>query len=78
MSTRAQQTAAQVREHRRFGLAKRRRKIPRQRYPQMIELEYAKAMIGMFARVRPAFSPLLAELPDLLHPCAIGRGSRGR
>ena len=55
-----------IRLHRRHGLARPRRRMPRQRYPKSIEFEYGRAMIGLFDRARPAFAPLIAELPRLL------------
>ncbi|MBA3841189.1 MAG: minor capsid protein [Actinobacteria bacterium] len=60
-------TANHVALHRRYGLAKPRRRIPRQVYPKLIELEYAKAMVSLIrTEIRPAFTPLLSELPALL------------
>ncbi len=60
-------TAQTVALHRRYGLAKPRRRIPRQIYPKLIELEYAKAMVSLIrTEIRPAFAPLERELPALL------------
>lgn len=60
-------TAAVVKNHRTFGLAKRRQRVPKQIYPKLIEMEYAKAMVSMIRhQIRPAFEPLMRELPELL------------
>lgn len=65
--TALQRTAQQVALHRHFGLAKRRQRIPKQIYPKLIELEYAKAMVSLIrTEIRPAFAPLMHELPELL------------
>lgn len=72
MST-ALATAGVVRFHRQLGLSKRRRRIPKQIYPKSVEVEYGKAIIAMVARARPAYAPLLAELPALLARAAIAR-----
>ena len=65
--TALQRTAQQVALHRRFGLAKRRQRVPKQVYPKLIEMEYAKAMVSLIhTEIRPAFAPLLRELPELL------------
>lgn len=64
---RAIETAKEVVFHRRMGRATPRRRIPRQIYPKLIELEYAKAMVSLIrTEIRPAFEPLLTELPALL------------
>jgi SPP1 gp7 family putative phage head morphogenesis protein len=72
-NARAQQTAARLHSLRLFGAVKRRRPMPRQRYPKLIELEYAKAIIGIVSLARPAFAPLLAELPRLLAAAVANR-----
>ena len=74
--TALQRTAQQVALHRRFGLAKRRQRVPKQVYPKLIEMEYAKAMVSMIRnQIRPAFAPLLRELPELLSR-SIAEGQR--
>lgn len=70
---RARETAATVRLHRAIGIAKRRRRIPRQRYPRTIELEYAKAILGVVAQARASLAPLLAALPRLIERAAAKR-----
>jgi SPP1 gp7 family putative phage head morphogenesis protein len=66
VNDRARATVETIAAHRRYGLAKRRRPIPRQRYPKLIEFEYANAIIGIVRQARPALQPLLDRLPALL------------
>jgi len=74
--TALQRTAQQVALHRHFGLAKRRQRVPKQIYPKLIELEYAKAMVSLIrTEIRPAFAPLEHELPELLSR-SIAEGQR--
>ena len=58
--------AAIVRAHRAVGLVQRRHRIPKQRYPKLIEMEYGNAIVAMVGRARSAYAPLIAELPRLL------------
>jgi SPP1 gp7 family putative phage head morphogenesis protein len=68
---RAEQTAAWVsmlanpRQLRRLA-ARRMKRIPRQIYPRALELEYAKQMVALSARIEGAFIDLKRELPVLL------------
>jgi len=73
VNPRAQQTAAQLRSARVLGLAKRRRRIPRQLPPTMVWRAYAKALLELYARVRAAYRPVLAELPALVAGAAAER-----
>lgn len=59
-----------------MGLATRRRRIPRQQYPKLIESDYATAIVGIFNRARPALAPLMRELPSLLTVAQAERGDR--
>jgi SPP1 gp7 family putative phage head morphogenesis protein len=43
-----------------------RRRVPRQQFPFVIEVEYAKALLGVVVNMRRAMAPLLSELPGLL------------
>lgn len=68
---RAVQTARTVRVLRRVGVAKRpRSRLPRQASPKMLSLDYARQLLTVVARMRAAFSPLLAALPRLLEQAA--------
>ena len=69
----ATHTAGLVRFHRSVGLNVRRRRIPRQRYPKSIEMEYGKAIVGLVQQARTAYAPLLTELPALLARVAVAR-----
>ena len=69
----AQHTAGLVRFHRSVGLNVRRRRIPRQRYPKSIEMEYGKAIVALVQHARTAYAPLLTELPALLARVAVAR-----
>lgn len=71
---RAVRTAQMIQAHRVFGVPSRRRKLPRQQPPKMIEREYAAAVIALVVpRVRAALLPLYAALPDLLARAAAAR-----
>lgn len=78
MNPRAQQTSAQLRAARVLGLRKRRRRIPRQLPPTMVWRAYATAILEFYARVRAAFRPLLAEMPDLVAGAAAERARHVR
>lgn len=69
----AANTAAVIQQYRRSGLATRRRRMPRFRWPTLIEVEYAKA-IARIVDVRDEIAPLLDELPRLLERAASARG----
>jgi SPP1 gp7 family putative phage head morphogenesis protein len=51
----------------------RRRRIPRQQYPILVELEYAEALVGVMRGMRQAMGTLLRELPSLLESAARAR-----
>lgn len=64
---RAKVTADMIRAHRVFAIPTRRRKLPRQFPPVMIEREYARALVAFVVpRIRAALAPLLAALPGIL------------
>src|ERR1700743_2806484 len=48
------------------GQGNRRARVPKQIYPKLIELEYAKALVGHLNVARSALAPLEHELPSLL------------
>lgn len=56
--------------------SKRRRRIARQIYPRLIELEYAKRLIAITDLIKPAFAPFLAQLPGLMATHARERAPR--
>lgn len=71
---RAVRTAQMIQAHRVFGVPSRRRRLPRQQPPKMIEREYASAVLELVVpRIRAALAPLFAELPQLLARAAAER-----
>lgn len=58
-------TVAMVRLARAMGTATPRRRMPRQQYPHLIEVEYGRALRSVVAAARDAVAPLLAQLPYL-------------
>lgn len=62
------------------GQGNRRTRVPRQIYPKLIELEYAKALVGHLNIARHALVPLTHELPSLLASARhdAGESSRAR
>jgi SPP1 gp7 family putative phage head morphogenesis protein len=53
-------------------------RVPRQAYPKAIEIEYAKAIRSVLARVRVAFAELLEAMPALLESARRERGDSVR
>jgi SPP1 gp7 family putative phage head morphogenesis protein len=72
--TPAEQTAAQIRFRRQIGLAKRRRRMPRARYPTLIESDYAADLVQLIREQRALLEPLLRELPRLAESAFAERG----
>ncbi len=70
----AKHSAAMIRVHKAVGSAKRRRKVPRQRYPMLLEVEYGKVLAGLVRSAAAALQPLKAQLPQLLESAARARG----
>jgi SPP1 gp7 family putative phage head morphogenesis protein len=66
VNDRARQTAAHVRAAGALGIRKRRRRIPAQLPPSLVVRSYATELLAVYARIRAAFAPLLAELPALV------------
>ncbi len=73
--TAAEHTVARVHAHRRMGIATRRRRMPKQQFPKLIESDYAKAIVGI-VDLRKALAPLVAALPKLLEGGHAARGIR--
>lgn len=72
--SRARVTADVVRAHRMFGLAGRRRKLPRQQPPMALEREYARAIVELVRpRLQRALAPLMSQLPGILARAAAAR-----
>lgn len=61
----AMRTAAQVLAHRTLGIARQRRRAPKQRPPLLVEAAYAKRLIALMD-VRAAIAPIQHELPIAL------------
>lgn len=74
MNARAKVTLAHLRQLRHAGVTtKRRGRIPKQRWPATLEVEYAKALIARLNIARRALAPLLAALPRLLEQASAAR-----
>ncbi len=67
-------TAHLVRARRALGLASKRRRIPRQRYPTLIESDYAAAIVGVVTASRADLAGLLEALPSMLASAQHARG----
>ncbi len=74
MTENAERTAALVSMHRRAGIARRRRRVPRPQYPKLVESDYAKALVSIIREVKSLLAPVLLELPKLLADAARARG----
>lgn len=60
-----------------MGLTSRRRRVPRQVPPTMVEVEYARALSNhVRAAMRAAFAPLLARLPAITAAATVARARR--
>ena len=66
IATRAGATARLVELYRSLGLARPRRRVPRQQPPTALTREYARAILPIVEQTREVFSPLLREMPRLL------------
>lgn len=74
MNARARNTLQNVKLLHAAGLGSRRkRRLPRQRWPALIETEYAKALIARMNLARSALATLLTSLPDLLEQARAAR-----
>lgn len=69
-----EQTVAEIRALRGFGLAKPRRRIPRQLPPTTIARSYALELLELVDQTRAALAPLLEALPHLLASAVRERG----
>lgn len=72
-NTRAQITASVVQLHRNVGLAKRRRRVPRQLQSRMIQVEYMRELFAIIEQVKEAISPIMATLPALVRSSVVER-----
>ena len=70
---RARATAQHVSVYRAIGAARKRTRMPRQIYPTRIEQSYYLALKTIMQRVRRAFDPLFAALPEILRASANAR-----
>lgn len=66
----AKRTAAQVGAYRQLGIARRRRRMPRQHPPVLLEKEFGLALAREFTPARRAWAPLLSVLPGWLETAA--------
>lgn len=74
MNQRALQTLRSLRALRAAGVGTRpRKRMPKQRWPRLIEVEYAKAMISQLDRARGALSELFAKLVTLVEKARASR-----
>lgn len=55
----------------------RRRRMPRQQVPSLLETDYARQILRLVDAARAAFRPLLEELPALLEAAARARQDAG-
>lgn len=78
-NARAAATLATIRILRSLGRpVRRRRRLPRQVHPRLIEVEYARQLLTIVAEVRQALEPLLQELPGLVEGARVARGDADR
>lgn len=74
MNARARNTLQQVRLLHKVGLGSRKRtRVPAQRWPKSIEVEYARALIARMNLARGALASLLVALPSLLESARAAR-----
>jgi SPP1 gp7 family putative phage head morphogenesis protein len=66
----ASNVVATVAFARSLGIARRRRRVPRQLRPTVIERDYARELLSLLSRVRVAFGPVFEEAPRLLESAA--------
>lgn len=62
-----------LRQRRELGIAKRRSRMPRQRWPQVIYREYLRNLMMILDDVRALLAPLLDQLPRLTEAAAAVR-----
>lgn len=74
MNAAAERTAHLVASYARMGLAKRPRRVPRSRFPSLLEAEYATALVGLVNEWRSEVLPLLDDLPSILAAARVHRG----
>ena len=55
----------------------RRRRLPRQVYPLLIEASYAKGIVGIVSATRASLAPVMAALPELLESARSSRTDAG-
>jgi SPP1 gp7 family putative phage head morphogenesis protein len=61
-----------------FPGQRRRRRVPRQLRPSMIELDYTRSLLRLVDRVRLAFAQVISEAPALLESAALERADDAR
>lgn len=76
MNAAAEITARVVASHVAIGQVARRRMIPNEQPPDLIEAEYATRLLAEVRQWRDALAPLLAELPSLLAAARADSASR--
>ncbi len=64
--TSAESTAAYVAMHHRMGTVAGRRRIPRAKFPTLVESDYAVSLVEGVSAWRRLLGPLVAQLPDLV------------
>lgn len=69
-------TVRTIRLHRQLGLAKRRRRVPRQGSFRPIYLEYGKNIREIALATRQALAPLISELPIIARYAQLDRAIR--
>ncbi len=62
---RARVLASEIRLRRQLGVAGRRRRIPKQKPPRMVEREYLRALRLVLKRLENSLEPLIEALPEL-------------
>ena len=58
----AARLAAHVGAHRQLGIASRRHRVPRARWPALIESDYAARLVSLIDRIRPVIERALPEM----------------
>jgi SPP1 gp7 family putative phage head morphogenesis protein len=61
-----------------FPGQRRRRRVPRQLRPSMIEMDYTRSLLQLVDRVRIAFAQVISEAPALLDAVALERADDAR
>lgn len=59
-------TVAMMRMHRQLGTASQRRRVPRSRFPRLIEAAYASKLVAVVKHAASLVEPIISELKPLL------------